>query len=87
MGKVSKHRKDAFNSLKVQFWRSNISQRSMVFNHLVKKGTITSLEALSLYRIFRLAARIHDLRGDGNNIITKYKRDLTGKRYAQYWLI
>ena len=62
-------------------------QRSLVMGHLQKKGNITSLEAMSLYRIFRLAARIHELRGDGIKIHTKWKKDLTGKKYAQYWLL
>ena len=61
-------------------------QKGMVLHHLEKRGSITALEAMSLYRIFRLAARIHDLRADGNTIHTKWKKDLTGKKYAQYWL-
>ena len=62
------------------------SQKGLILAHLKKKGSITALEALILYRIFRLAARIHDLRLDGAEIKTTQKKDITGKTYAQYRL-
>ena len=39
-----------------------ISQKQKVINHLVKHGSITPLEALNLYGVFRLSAIIHTLR-------------------------
>tara|TARA_B100000745_G_scaffold122814_2_gene79691 strand:+ start:2558 stop:2797 length:240 start_codon:yes stop_codon:yes gene_type:complete len=65
---------------------SKQGQKGMVLFHLEERGSITALEALSLYRIFRLSARIYDLRAGGHRIHTQWKKDLTGKKYAQYWL-
>lgn len=64
-----------------------LSQKSMILNHLTHKGTISGVEALSLYRIYRLAARVEELRRAGHTIETDMKTDLTGKRYARYRLI
>jgi hypothetical protein len=64
-----------------------ISQKGMILNHLKSKGTISGVEALSLYRIYRLAARVEELRRSGHTIETDMKTDLTGKRYARYRLV
>ncbi len=63
------------------------TQKQMILNHLVTKGTISALEALSLYRINRLAARVDELRKLGHNIVTDMKVDMTGKRYARYRML
>lgn len=47
---------------------------------------ITALEAIGLFRIYRLAARINDLRDDGHLITTEIKTDATGKTFAKYYL-
>ena len=64
-----------------------VSQKLMILNHLESKGSISALEALSLYRINRLAARVEELRKSGHDIETEMKTDMTGKRYARYRLI
>lgn len=46
------------------------SQNVVVLDHLKKVGPITPLEALRLYGIMRLGARIYDLRGGGHLITT-----------------
>lgn len=48
--------------------------------------TISPLEALGLYGMFRLAARIKELRDRGWSIITDMKEDPNGKPYAVYRL-
>ena len=63
-----------------------LSQKEMILNHLQNKGSISALEALSLYRINRLAARVEELRRSGHDIETQMKIDITGKRYARYRL-
>ena len=63
-----------------------MSQSLLILNHLRTKGSITSLEAMSLYRIFRLAARVEELRQQGHEIEPEMKQDITGKRYASYTL-
>ena len=65
---------------------AEMSQSLLILNHLRIKGSITSLEAMSLYRIFRLAARVNELRDQGHEIETDMKTDLRGKRYASYSL-
>jgi len=46
-----------------------MSQTQMVMSHLVKRGSITSWQAIEEYRITRLSAVIHSLRNShGMNI-------------------
>ena len=47
---------------------------------------LSQLEAIGMWRIYRLAARIEELRDDGYNIRTEMKRDATGKAFARYFL-
>ena len=61
-----------------------LSQKMLILNHLKNKGSISAMEALSLYRINRLAARIEELRRADYRILTRMKSDITGKRYARY---
>jgi hypothetical protein len=70
-----------------------VSQKSQIREHLnrINPATgltrgISALEAIGLYRIYRLAARIDELREDGMDIITVMKTDETGKQYARYFL-
>lgn len=55
-------------------------------DHLLGGNSITQLEAIGLYSLFRLAARVHELKKKGWNIITREKRDLNGSVYAEYYL-
>lgn len=54
--------------------------------HLKSGKTITPLEALGLYGVFRLAARMKELRDKGWDISTEIKNDPNGKVYATYKL-
>lgn len=54
--------------------------------HLKTGKSITQLEALGLYGVFRLAARVHDLKAQGWNIITDMREDENGNPYARYHL-
>lgn len=61
-----------------------MSQTKQILNHL-RKGPINAMQALNDYGVFRLAARIEDLRKDGHDISTEIiKRG--GKSYAVYSL-
>ena len=69
------------------------SQKALILNHLrsLDPATgdtrgLTAYEALGLYRCFRLAARIEELRDAGVKITTIEKKDTTGKKYAKYFL-
>lgn len=61
-------------------------QARRVLKHLEKHRTITPLEAIGVYSIFRLASCIHEIRREGFNVKTKLRRDDSKKTYAQYEL-
>jgi hypothetical protein len=59
-------------------------QREVVLGHIGREGSITSFEAIQLYNITRLAARVHDLRKLGH-IIETQKIDVEGGHaFARY---
>jgi hypothetical protein len=62
-----------------------VSQCDSILNHLKSGQTITPIYALKVFGIFRLAARINDLRGQGHKIQTEleYREN---KRFARYYL-
>ena len=62
-------------------------QNDAVLNHLLAGNSLTPLEAIGVFRIFRLAARIHELKKKGHKIVTTMKRDASGKQYAEYALV
>ena len=55
-----------------------------VLNHLKEHGTITSWEAISLYRATRLSGIIWQLKRQGHLIVTYTK---SGRDYAKYKLV
>jgi hypothetical protein len=54
--------------------------------HLKTGRTISPLEALGLYGMFRLAARVKELRNAGWDITTEVRYDPNHKPYATYKL-
>lgn len=61
------------------------SQNQQLLAHFAKRKSITSWEAIDLYRITRLAARISDLRSAGHVIVSVNQTDpVTGKHWAKY---
>lgn len=63
-----------------------MTQKQIILRHLNSGRHLTILEAMSLYRIFNLKARIEELRRAGHNITTEMRSDPTGKKYARYRL-
>jgi hypothetical protein len=64
---------------------STASHNGKVLNHLRLGKRITAYEAVHLYGIYRLAARINDLRKAGHDIKSEDIRD--GQRnWAVYWM-
>lgn len=61
-----------------------MTQTQTVLNHLQRRGSISPMEALVSYGIYRLAAKIYDLREEGFGIHTEMKRDEAGHKYARY---
>jgi hypothetical protein len=64
----------------------NASQSSVILDYLKNGRSITAIEALNIFGCFRLAARIHELRKEGWNILEKIVEGENGKRYASYRL-
>ena len=67
-----------------------MKQKEMVLSYMKEFGSITALEALRDLGVFRLAARIANLKDDGVNIKTEYETapNRYGKKtkYARYSL-
>ncbi len=59
----------------------------LIRKHFESGKTLTPLEALGVYGLYRLAACVHTLkRRDGLNIICDVKTDPRGTQYAEYRL-
>ncbi len=69
-----------------------MTQKKVVLQHLKRFGSIEPLTALREYGIYRLGARVADLRSEGYHIITETKASfsqITGRpvRFANYKLV
>jgi len=62
------------------------TQPHRVLEHLMTKGSISQVEAEAVYKIRRLASRIHELKNDGWNVGRMLKQDAMGQKYARYFL-
>jgi len=60
-----------------------MSQCNEILKHLEDGKSITPIDALSLFGVFRLAARIADLRKQGHEIETGTLKN-NGKEFANY---
>ena len=61
-----------------------MTQTQTVLTHLQRRGSISPMEALTSYGIYRLAAEIYRLREEGYGIFTHNKKDEAGHKYARY---
>ena len=61
------------------------NQNAVILKYLRAGNAITGLDALNLWGCFRLAARVHDLRGKGF-VIDSVMVDRAGKNVALYSL-
>ena len=66
------------------------SQCNKILNHMRSEGSITAAEAVGKYKIYRLAARVSDLKRRGHNVVSTIVRtvdeDGNRSRYAIYRL-
>jgi len=60
-----------------------MNQKDQVLQHLRKKKSITSWEAIQKYGITRLADTVFQLKGKGYDIITTIET-ADGKKWARY---
>jgi len=61
------------------------TQKKLIADHIKKVGSISGLEALSLYRVMDLPKVMSDLIKQGLGIRKEYKNDNTGVRYIRYY--
>lgn len=61
-----------------------MTQNKKIKEHLVRFGSITTLEAVNGYKILRLSARIWDLRHEGCRILSAWHKTPDGARVAKY---
>ena len=62
-----------------------MSQEDLILNHLKLGYSITPLEALQKWGVFRLGARCFNLRKKGYNIKSEIVKS-NGKHYSKYYL-
>jgi hypothetical protein len=63
------------------------SQEMAILEHLKSGRAITPIDALNLYRCFRLGARVFSLKKQGFQIESEMIRVPSGKRVASYRLV
>lgn len=63
--------------------KKTIPQKEKVLNHLIKKGSITPIQALNKYGVFRLAAVVRKLKDCGYKIGSE-RVSKDGKSFAKY---
>ena len=54
--------------VRADFWGVAMTQNEMIHEHMVSEGPITPAQALALYGVMRLGARIWELRRQGYRI-------------------
>lgn len=63
------------------------SQNNIIITYLQDGNSLTALEALKMFKCFRLASRINEIKNKGHKIKSEIVSDKkTGKRYARYFL-
>ncbi len=65
---------------------SSASQVSRILAHLKSGKSITPLEALELYKCFRLGARIADIKALGYEVKSEFVTTPSEKKVKRYWL-
>lgn len=65
---------------------TRVTQTQQIKEHLLRKGSITNVEAQALFKSRSITKRIHELREQGFDIYSEWNTDTTGQRYVRYWL-
>lgn len=62
-------------------------QARKILAHLEKGKTITPMESMIVYSIYRLSDCIFKIRNAGHDVVTEDRMDAQGHRYARYRLV
>ena len=65
---------------------SSATQKQMILNYLQEGETITQLEALKLFKCFRLASRMNDLKKENVPFDSVMVETRTGKHVKAYYI-
>jgi hypothetical protein len=65
---------------------ANFTQTQAVADHFKNVGSISGLEALSLYQIVSLTKVMSVLRQKGMQIVGSWRKDNVGRRYKRYFI-
>lgn len=63
-----------------------MSQNARILEFLQSGRSLSALDALEKFGALRLAARMHNLRREGHDIVSETRTTHTGKRVARYRL-
>ena len=63
-----------------------MTQNEMLLHHMREHGSITTMEAFSLYGVTRISARVWEMRHAGHNVDKVMETNDNGKTYARYFL-
>lgn len=61
-----------------------MSQDELMARHLIEVGSITGVEAHTIYKVRCITSNIKRLRDGGMRLHTEFKKDISGQRYARY---
>lgn len=61
-----------------------MKQAELLMKHFEQVGSISNMEAQSMYKIRALPRRVSDLESKGYKFERVRKTDLTGQRYVRY---
>jgi hypothetical protein len=62
-------------------------QSTTILKHLRAAGSITPVEAATVYKARHLPSKIFEIKRAGYAVQTVMRKDLTGQRYAHYVLV
>ena len=60
------------------------NQRKLLMKHFESRDSISGIEAASIYKIRSLPRRIMDLKEDGYEFSSEWRKDPTGQLYKRY---
>ena len=63
-----------------------MSQAEEVLDYIHRHGVITPREVMLHLDIYRLAARVYDLRRHGDRVQSENRWTANGRRYVAYWI-
>jgi hypothetical protein len=65
---------------------NTISQNDAILKYMQQGNKITPIDALNLFKCFRLTSRICDLKQRGFEIKKQFVKVNSGKKVMQYWI-